>query len=487
MSTETETPPKERSVPKPVFTDAEAGSQEFPSSTSRSYNYFTPAKRRATIYEDVTVDVQPDPERHLTQGWIYGFADGTSGYPQEWSALKSSNWHEFLDPNEEWEQTIYRNNANVVRQAQSNIANAKDAHAFAQWSRQWVDVVAKHVGAWAHAEHGLGMHVYMPANRDAPTNMINNALSVGAVHKLRFAQDLILYNLDLDDEIEGFDGQAHIKTWQEDPIWQKTRENVEKLTATRDWSEAFFATAVVFEPLDRRAVPQRLRDAGRRAAGRLRHPDAVRLGRVGHHARAARGAAAVRDARQRRAARRGEQEDDAGLAGGVDAGEHRGRAHDAADLVAARREGDHVRGVDGALEPALRRPALGHRTRDPQGGVNMADNDRYKFDRTSSNRAGVTLMNNQVGHTVADVMRGHDNVTVEELPSMIRVDGTGQFDFNYEEIAEALGWADFGNDDFEEIMSTHYGRMVVEDDRVIMFANPEDAAEYIDFDLKVVN
>ena len=33
-------------------------------------------------------------------------------------------------------------------------------------------------------------------------------------------------------------------------------------------------------------------------------------------------------------------------------------------------------------------------------------------------------------------------------------------------------------------MSTHYGRMVVLDDRVIMFANPEDAAEYIDFDLK---
>jgi propane monooxygenase small subunit len=195
----TETPTKERSVPKPVFTDAEAGSQEFPSSTSRSYNYFTPAKRRATIYEDVTVDVQPDPARHLTQGWIYGFADGTSGYPQEWSALKSSNWHEFLDPNEEWEQTIYRNNANVVRQAQSNIANAKDAHAFAQWSRQWVDVVAKHVGAWAHAEHGLGMHVYIPANRDAPTNMINNALAVGAAHKLRFAQDLILYNLELSD------------------------------------------------------------------------------------------------------------------------------------------------------------------------------------------------------------------------------------------------------------------------------------------------
>jgi propane monooxygenase coupling protein len=112
--------------------------------------------------------------------------------------------------------------------------------------------------------------------------------------------------------------------------------------------------------------------------------------------------------------------------------------------------------------------------------------ERFKVDRTSSNRAGVTLMNNQVGHTVADVMRRHDNVKVEELPSMIRVDGTGSFEFSYEEIAEALGWADFGNDDFEEIMSTHYGRMVVLDDRVVFFANPEDAAEYIDFDLKPV-
>ena len=35
-------------------------------------------------------------------------------------------------------------------------------------------------------------------------------------------------------------------------------------------------------------------------------------------------------------------------------------------------------------------------------------------------------------------------------------------------------------------MSTHYGRMVVLDDKVVLFANPEDAAEYIGFDLQVV-
>jgi propane monooxygenase coupling protein len=110
----------------------------------------------------------------------------------------------------------------------------------------------------------------------------------------------------------------------------------------------------------------------------------------------------------------------------------------------------------------------------------------FVSDRTSSNKAGVTLMNNQVGYVVAEVMRGKENVTITELPSMIRVDGINKIDFDYEEIAEALGWDDFGNDDFEEIMSTHYGRMVVLDDRVLLFANPEDAAEYIDFDLQVV-
>jgi propane monooxygenase coupling protein len=111
----------------------------------------------------------------------------------------------------------------------------------------------------------------------------------------------------------------------------------------------------------------------------------------------------------------------------------------------------------------------------------------FNADPTSSNKTGVTLMDNQVGHVVADVMRGKEDVTVTVLPSMIRVDGVGKVDFDYQELADALGWADFGNDDFEEIMSTHYGRMVVLDDRVLFFANPEDAAEYIGFDLEPVS
>jgi propane monooxygenase coupling protein len=106
-------------------------------------------------------------------------------------------------------------------------------------------------------------------------------------------------------------------------------------------------------------------------------------------------------------------------------------------------------------------------------------------DRSSSNRCGVTLMNNQNGYVVADVMRRKQGVTVTDFPSMIRVDGERVIDFGYDEISEALGF-EFSGSDFEEIMSTHYGRMVHLDDRTILFANPEDAAEYIDFDLTPV-
>ena len=109
----------------------------------------------------------------------------------------------------------------------------------------------------------------------------------------------------------------------------------------------------------------------------------------------------------------------------------------------------------------------------------------FKSDSTASNRCGVTLMNNQVGAVVAEVMRDKAGVTVTPLPSMIRVDGTNRMDFEYDEISEALGEEQgyFDAAEFEENMSTHYGRMIHEDDRTIMFANPEDAADYLGFDL----
>jgi propane monooxygenase small subunit len=79
--------------------------------------------------------------------------------------------------------------------------------------------------------------------------MHNNAISVNSMHRIRAAQDLALYNLTLSEEIDGFDGSAHVETWNGDPAWQGVRETAELLTSVDDWCEAIFAANVVFEPL----------------------------------------------------------------------------------------------------------------------------------------------------------------------------------------------------------------------------------------------
>ena len=109
----------------------------------------------------------------------------------------------------------------------------------------------------------------------------------------------------------------------------------------------------------------------------------------------------------------------------------------------------------------------------------------FKSDNTASNMCGFTLMNNQIGAVVAQVMATKPNVTVTPLPSMIRVDAVGRMDVVYDEVSEALGEEPgfFDAAQFEESMSTHYGRMIHTDEETIMFANPEDAAEYLGFDL----
>jgi propane monooxygenase coupling protein len=111
--------------------------------------------------------------------------------------------------------------------------------------------------------------------------------------------------------------------------------------------------------------------------------------------------------------------------------------------------------------------------------------DQYKFDRTSSDRAGVTMSASVEGNAIGDLMSEKEGVEVTKYPAMLRIDGGKVLEFDMSEIAEYLGEEEFTTYDFEIETSTHYGRMVRLDDppKVIVFANPEDAAEYLGFDL----
>jgi propane monooxygenase coupling protein len=111
----------------------------------------------------------------------------------------------------------------------------------------------------------------------------------------------------------------------------------------------------------------------------------------------------------------------------------------------------------------------------------------FDFARKPLNRCGVTMSASVEGNVIADVMSKKPGVKITRFPAIIRIDSDRMLEFNMDEIGNALGYepGEYTVYDFEVETSTHYGRQVRLDDRVLLFANPEDAAEYLGFDQTV--
>jgi propane monooxygenase coupling protein len=100
-----------------------------------------------------------------------------------------------------------------------------------------------------------------------------------------------------------------------------------------------------------------------------------------------------------------------------------------------------------------------------------------KLDATISEMCGVTMNDSVEGRIVAQIMETKPGVKVTYYPAMIRIDGQGKLEFDMEEISEALGRV-MDPYTFQVEMSTHYGRMVLFEDRILLFGKMEDAAAY---------
>jgi propane monooxygenase coupling protein len=100
-----------------------------------------------------------------------------------------------------------------------------------------------------------------------------------------------------------------------------------------------------------------------------------------------------------------------------------------------------------------------------------------KLDSTLSEMCGVTMNDSVEGRMVAQVMETKPGVTIKYYPAMIRIDGQGKLEFDMAEISEALG-RQMDPYTFQVEMSTHYGRMVLFEDRIVLFGKLEDALAY---------
>jgi len=107
----------------------------------------------------------------------------------------------------------------------------------------------------------------------------------------------------------------------------------------------------------------------------------------------------------------------------------------------------------------------------------------FEFKREPSNLRGVKMSASVAANPIADLMSKKPGVRVTRYPAIIRIDGEKMLEFDMDEIGAELGYepGEYGVYDFEIETSTHYGRQVRLDDKVLLFASPEDAAEYLGF------
>ncbi len=226
-----------------------AGTAKFTGSTSRKFTTFQPKGRRATVYEDLLMDVQYDPKRYLMQGWLVNFGDGKGTYTEERTRMKSLDWHWFRDPNEEWQRPSYIRQSSVEKQISLTIATAKAKSIFSSLDATWLKILQNHLGALKHPEYGMSIHIFLPAQRDAMSNTINTAMAMNCSDKLRFAQDISIYMMDIAEQVPEFSESAGKENWTAAIEWQGVRRNIECIAASSDWAEQLLATNLVYETL----------------------------------------------------------------------------------------------------------------------------------------------------------------------------------------------------------------------------------------------
>ena len=96
---------------------------------------------------------------------------------------------------------------------------------------------------------------------------------------------------------------------------------------------------------------------------------------------------------------------------------------------------------------------------------------------TITNLCGVTMNDSVEGRLVAQIMEKKPNVTIKHYPAMIRIDGKKKLVFDMTELSEALG-REMDPYTFQIEMSTHYGRMLIQDNSVELHADFEGIHDY---------
>lgn len=214
----------------------------------RTFQWFKPKGRAASVYEDVTVDTQPSISRHMVRGWPLHFADGKGTWSLESTDLKAKDWYEFRDPREEWSRTFYQKSASYERTIEAALTSAREGDLFKDFHDEWIDLLRKDLQVLGFIEYGMWFPL-AKAQRDCLSDVLAHCVGLEAAIKQRQAQAIVLYGMDLDDTFSGFAIEESKARFLEEGFWQPVRRYLERLASITDWAEVIVATNLCFEPI----------------------------------------------------------------------------------------------------------------------------------------------------------------------------------------------------------------------------------------------
>jgi hypothetical protein len=216
--------------------------------TTTDFRHIIPAKRRPSQYEEVTLHTQWSPKNFAKQGWFSPSADGRPAWDDASTQLRAANWWAYRDPEQEWFRAYVEHQGKQEEAIELAVEGAKRNRLFTEMTPGWRTILAKHYAAYRYCEYGLFL-CFCYVQREALSDVVATPLVFEGLDKDRHAQAIALYGMDLEEALPGFSDAEAQQVWMADPVWQPTREYVERLLACRDWGEIVIAVNLLFEPL----------------------------------------------------------------------------------------------------------------------------------------------------------------------------------------------------------------------------------------------
>jgi hypothetical protein len=215
----------------------------------RDLTYIKPRRRRLTEYEAVTCFTQPDPSAYDQEGWFLLREDGRPAWRKESTALRHHDWYSYRDPSSLWQRTYVRLQAEQERAIERLTEDMASSQGLSDVDPHWLlDIIGSHYGVWSFFEYGM-FRVFARAQREALSDTLGTALCFESMDRIRHAQAIVLYVMDLQNAGLSVGENSAKERWTLEPAYQPLRRLTEELMATADWAEVSVAVNLIVDPI----------------------------------------------------------------------------------------------------------------------------------------------------------------------------------------------------------------------------------------------